>query len=70
MWKIFIVYGDTSKLTLTGKHPDIPLRLALQYQKEYASRKSCTATYQRYPKSKHPEMTLAEKINELETIVI
>ena len=24
MWKIFIEYDDKSKLTLTGKHKDIP----------------------------------------------
>lgn len=31
MWKIFIEYDDKSKITLTGKHKDIPLRLALKY---------------------------------------
>ncbi len=31
MWKIFIEYDDKSKITLTGKHKDIPLRLALEY---------------------------------------
>lgn len=24
MWKIFITYDDKSKVTLTGKHKDIP----------------------------------------------
>lgn len=68
MWKIFIVYDDKSKLTLTGKHPDIPLRLALKYRKEYVSWRSCIATYQQYPKKNHSGMTLAEKIKELEAL--
>lgn len=25
MWKIFIEYDDKSKLTITGKHKDIPV---------------------------------------------
>lgn len=28
MWKIFIEYDDKSKLTITGKHKDIPVELA------------------------------------------
>ena len=28
MWKIRIEYDDHSKLTLTGKHKDIPYRLS------------------------------------------
>ena len=27
MWKIKITYSDKSKLTLTGKHKDIPYRI-------------------------------------------
>lgn len=50
MWKIFITYDDKSKLTLTGKHKDIPLRLALKYHREYVSGKRCRAIYQQYPK--------------------
>ena len=37
MWKIFIEYDDKSKITLTGKHKDIPLRLALEYNLLYAA---------------------------------
>lgn len=67
MWKIFIVYDDKSKITLTGKHKDIPLRLALQYNGLYANSPSCvSAKYQRYPKKKYPEMDLMDKIEELE----
>ena len=35
MWKIFIEYDDKSKLTLTGKHKDIPVELASKYYIEY-----------------------------------
>lgn len=66
MWKIFIVYDDKSKLTITGKHPDIPLLLALKYRKEYVSWRSCAATYQQYPKKNHPSIPLGEKIAKLE----
>lgn len=45
MWKIFIEYPDKSKLTLTGKHRDIPLRLAEKYYNEYANT-ICKAVYQ------------------------
>lgn len=31
MWKIFIEYDDKSKLTITGKHKDIPVELANKY---------------------------------------
>ena len=41
MWKIFITYEDKSKVTLTGKHKDIPLRLAKKYYPEYVSDKRC-----------------------------
>lgn len=66
MWKIFIEYEDKSKVTLTGKHKDIQLRLALKYHNEYASGKRCKATYQQYPKKDHEPMSLATKIMELQ----
>lgn len=66
MWKIWVEYDDKSKLTLTGKHPDIPLHLALQYQELYVAGKECHATYQQYPKKAHNLMPLQEKIQELE----
>ena len=50
MWKIFFEYSDGSKCTLTGKHKDIPLRLAIKYQSEYGVH-ACKSTYQQYPKS-------------------
>lgn len=62
MWKIFIVYGDKSKVTLTGKQKDIDLRLALKYHNKYAAGRRCTATYQQYPVKKYPKMDLTEKI--------
>lgn len=37
MWKIFIEYNDKSNITLTGKHKDIPLELALKYNRLYAN---------------------------------
>lgn len=66
MWKIRIEYDDKSRITLTGKHPDIPLRLAWRYHKEYVSGRACKATYQQYPKKNHESMTLVDKIEELE----
>lgn len=66
MWKIFIEYDDKSKITLTGKHKDIPLRLALEYSRRYTNSQSCIgAKYQRYPKKNYPEMDLMDKIEEL-----
>lgn len=38
MWKIFIEYDDKSKLTLTGKHKDIPVELANKYYIGYVVR--------------------------------
>lgn len=64
MWKIFIDYPDKSKLTLTGKHKDIPLRLAEKYYNEYANT-ICKAVYQRYPKKGYAAVGLFEKIEKL-----
>ena len=66
MWKIFITYDDKSKVTLTGKHKDIPLRLALKYHREYVSGKRCRAIYQQYQKKEHDSMDLMDKIEQLE----
>lgn len=66
MWKIFITYDDKSKVTLTGKHKDIPMRLALKYHREYVSGKRCRSIYQQYPKKDHESMDLMEKIEQLE----
>lgn len=66
MWKIRITYSDKSKLTLTGKHQDIPVGLARHYYSQYVAGKSNEATYQQYPKKNYAEMDLAKKIEELE----
>lgn len=66
MWKIKITYSDRSKATLTGKHKDIPYRLAIKYYMDYVNGIECEAVYQQYPKKKHPEMSLSDKIEELE----
>lgn len=66
MWKIRITYDDKSKLTLTGKHKDIPYRLAVKYFMEYVNGRNCEAVYQRYPKKNYPAMDLFEKIDEME----
>ena len=66
MWKIFFVYNDGSKATITGKHKDIPLRLAIKYFNEYAAgnvMRRCE--YQQYPKNKYPAMHLFDKIEQL-----
>ena len=70
MWKIKITYDDKSKLTLTGKHKDIPYRLAIKYFMEYVNGRQCEAIYQQYPKKDHPEMDLFDKIDELENCLI
>ncbi|MCM1200242.1 MAG: hypothetical protein NC548_31295 [Lachnospiraceae bacterium] len=66
MWKIKIEYDDKSKLTLTGKNKDIPHRLAVKYFADYVNCRNCTAIYQQYPKKDHAEMSLSDKIEELE----
>lgn len=66
MWKIFIEYPDKSKLTLTGKHKDIPLRLAAKYYKEYVAGRKRKAVYQQYPKKDFEPMGLFEKIEQLQ----
>lgn len=66
MWKIKITYDDKSKLTLTGKHKDIPYRLAVKYFHDYVNGRRCEAIYQQYPKKKYLEMNLFDKINEME----
>lgn len=66
MWKIRIKYDDKSKITLTGKGKDIDLQLAWEYYDLYVAGRACSADYQRYPKKDYPEITLQEKIRELE----
>lgn len=68
MWKIFIIYDDKSKLTITGKHQDIPLRLAVKYHNQYVAGRLCKDTYQQYPKKNHAGVALCEKIEELKTL--
>ena len=66
MWKIFFAYEDGSKVTITGKHKDIPLELAVKYYNEYAAghvMRRCE--YQQYPKNKYPAMYLMDKIEQL-----
>lgn len=65
MWKIFIEYGDKSKVILTGKHPDIPLSLAVKYFNDYVAGRQCTAVYQQYPKKNYKPVDLYKKIEEL-----
>lgn len=68
MWKIFFVYADKSKVTLTEKHKDIPLELAIKYQKLYGVH-AVRATYQQYPKKDYSAMGLADKIESLRSEV-
>lgn len=65
MWKIFIDYPDKSKMTLTGKHKDIPLRLVEKYYNQYAAGRVRKAVYQRYPKKDYKAVGLYEKIEQL-----
>ncbi len=65
MWKIKIEYDDKSKLTLTGKHKDIPIGLAIKYHNKYIDGKRCNAVYQQYPKKDHEKIDLFDKIEEL-----
>lgn len=64
MWKLFVEYDDKSKATLTGKHKEIPLELALKCRIQYHGASSMV--YQEYPKKDHKPMTLDEKIREYE----
>lgn len=66
MWKIFIDYPDKSKLNLTGKHKDIPLRLAIKYYNQYAADRVCKAVYWQYPKKDYEAVGLLEKIEQLQ----
>lgn len=65
MWKIFFEYRDKSKCTITGRHKDIPLSLAIKYHNQFIN--ACKAVYQQYPKKNHKPMDLIEKIEELES---
>ncbi len=65
MWKIRITYSDKSKLTLTGKHRDIPLELAKHYHNLYVVGRCCECTYQQYLKKDYDVISLAQKLEEL-----
>lgn len=65
MWKLFFIYSDKSKCTITGKGPDITLRQALDYQEQYGAH-AAKSTYQKYPKAKNEPKALDELIEELE----
>ncbi len=65
MWKLFFVYSDKSKCSITGKGSDISLYLAIKYQNLYGS-SDTEATYQKYPKSKNKPRPLGELIIEME----
>jgi hypothetical protein len=65
MWKLFFVYSDKSKCTITGKGPEITLQQAIDYQKQYGVR-AAKSTYQKYPKAKNDPETLDELIEKLE----
>ena len=64
MWKLFVKYDDKSKTTLTGKHKEIPLELAIRCYIQFHGASSMV--YQQYPKKDHKPMTLDEKIREYE----
>lgn len=64
MWKIFFEYSDKSKCTLTGKHKDIPLDLAIKYYKQYGIH-AAKSVYQQYPKKNHKPINLVDKIEQL-----
>ena len=66
MWKIKVEYDDKSKLTLTGKGKDIPPWLAREYYQRYVEGRECKATYQQYPKNKYGEISLSDKIEQME----
>lgn len=66
MWKIFFEYSDKSKCTVTGKHKDIPLRLAIKYHNQYGIHAE-KSVYQQYPKKNHEPIGLCEKIRQLES---
>lgn len=64
MWNIFFKYSDKSKITVTGKHKDIPIDLAVKYQNLYGAN-SISSVYQQYPKKSHEPISLYEKIEQL-----
>lgn len=67
MWKIFFEYSDGSKCTVTGKHKDIPPRLAEKYYNQYGIHAE-KSVYQQYPKKNHRPMDLTGKIREIKNI--
>lgn len=65
MWRIKLIYSDGSKLTLTGKHKEIPIDLAVKYYNDYvAGRIMKKSAYQQYPLKYCDEQDLYEYILE------
>jgi hypothetical protein len=64
MWKIFFVYSDKSKCTITGKDSDITLAQAIKYHNQYGISAS-SETYQKYPKAKNESQDLYELIEKM-----
>jgi hypothetical protein len=65
MWKIFFVYSDKSKCTITNKSSDITLSQAIKYHNQYGVHAS-TSTYQKYPKAKNESRKLYDIIAEMQ----
>lgn len=64
MWKIFFLYSDKSKCTITGKHKDIPLDLAVKCHYQYGVH-DFKSIYQQYPKKEYDPIDLIAKIEDL-----
>ena len=66
MWKIFFVYSDKSKCTITGKTSDITLDQAVKYHNQYGVHAD-TENYQKYPKAKNEAQDLYELIETMQS---
>lgn len=53
---------NKSKVTISGKHKDVPLWMAWKYYMQYVNGKRANAVYQRYPKKDYKPMDLMGKI--------
>jgi hypothetical protein len=65
VWKLFFVFSDKSKCTITGKTSDITLGQAIRYHNQYGVHAD-TAIYQKYPKAKNEPKELFELIEEMQ----
>lgn len=66
MWKLTIKYLDGGKVTIKGKHKEIPIELASDYYRQYkCDFPDRTAIYQEYPLKDNEPMRLIDKILEL-----